>query len=29
MDRRRLKFGADAEGLRSVVAALLKEGVIA
>lgn len=29
MDRRRLKFGADAEGIRSAVGALLKEGVIA
>lgn len=29
MDRRRLKFGPDPEGIRSVVGALLKEGVIA
>jgi electron transfer flavoprotein beta subunit len=29
MDRRRLKFGPEPEGIRSVVGALLKEGVIA
>jgi electron transfer flavoprotein beta subunit len=29
MDRRRLKFGPDPEGIRSVIGALLKEGVIA
>ncbi|MBP1727204.1 MAG: hypothetical protein H6Q51_2502, partial [Deltaproteobacteria bacterium] len=29
MDRRRLKFGPDPEGIRSVIGALMKEGVIA
>ncbi|HVO84190.1 MAG TPA: electron transfer flavoprotein beta subunit/FixA family protein, partial [Syntrophobacteria bacterium] len=29
MDRRRLKFGTDLEGIRTVVGALLKEGVVA
>jgi electron transfer flavoprotein beta subunit len=29
MERKRLKFAADAEGIRSAVSALLKEGVIA
>jgi electron transfer flavoprotein beta subunit len=29
MDRRRLKFGPEPEGIRSVIGALLKEGVIA
>jgi electron transfer flavoprotein beta subunit len=29
MDRRRLKFGPDPEGIRSIVGSLLKEGVFA
>ena len=29
MDRKRIKFGADADGIRAAVGALLKEGVVA